>query len=232
MQYRYRTLALLLAIAAAPAFAERPMMVDDAGTLDKGGRKVEFGWSEDGRTSGVDGVFGFAPVDDLELEVGLDSLRDRTDPATKVKLAGTGFALKWVPLKAETGLSAGLKLEFGRVRSSDGINPTTTDRERSLNGLFTWGFATGQLVHFNVGRAWTKPAGATDATGVNTWGLGFDQPVGEKLSLLLETYGEQHSNPDRQVGLRWKVAEGLKLSIAGGRSNGRGYGNTGLAWEF
>ena len=37
-------LVSLFAFCSAPAFAERPMAVDDAGTLERGGAKLEFGW--------------------------------------------------------------------------------------------------------------------------------------------------------------------------------------------
>ena len=40
---RLTVLAGLLALAASPALAERPMAVDDAGTLERGGAKLEFG---------------------------------------------------------------------------------------------------------------------------------------------------------------------------------------------
>ncbi|MHB1358814.1 MAG: hypothetical protein ACYCWC_04450 [Rhodocyclaceae bacterium] len=66
----------------------------------------------------------------------------------------------------------------------------------------------------------------------NTWGVGFDQPLLENLRLTLETYGAEHSRPDKQVGLRWTIAEGVKLSGAVGRGNGRSFGNAGIAYEF
>lgn len=222
-------LGALLAAMAAPALAERPMAVDDAGTLDKGGAKVEFGWSKDDRTRGWDGAAGFAPIDNLELEIGLERVRDHaTDPSTR--MSGVGFAAKWVPLQAETGLSAGLKFELGRARIDDRVNPEATERVRSLLGLASWRFASGQAIHFNLGHEWTRADGTTE--GVNVWGLGFEQPLRENLQLTLETYGAERSRPDRQVGLRWEVADGLKLSVAAGQGNGRSIANAGIAWEF
>jgi hypothetical protein len=67
---------------------------------------------------------------------------------------------------------------------------------------------------------------------VNTWGVGFEQPLMENLQLTLETFGAEHSGPDKQAGLRWTVAEGVKLSVAAGRGNNRNIANAGLAWEF
>ncbi|MDI6747206.1 MAG: hypothetical protein QMD17_08680 [Rhodocyclaceae bacterium] len=135
-----------------------------------------------------------------------------------------------MPLKAEVGLSAGLKLEYGRVRINDRINPADTAHGRGLNGLASWSFASGQIMHFNVDREWLRVSGPNEAN--NSLGVGFDQPLLENLRLTLETYGAEHGRPDKQVGLRWTVAEGVKLSGAVGRGNGRGFGNAGIAREF
>jgi hypothetical protein len=218
-----------LVFAASPSYAERPMTVDDAGTLDKGGAKVEFGWSRDDKARGWDAAAGFAPIDNLELELSYERLRDH-DPDPTQKIRGTGFALKWVPLQEEVGLSAGLKLEIGRTRISDRLNPTETEHARSLNGLFTWGFASGQRIHANLGHEWVRMSGPNES--VNTWGIGFEQPLVENVQLGIETFGANHMGPDKQVGLRWEVAEGLKLSIAAGHGNSRSFGNAGVAWEF
>lgn len=212
-----------------PALAERPMAVDDAGTLDRGGAKLEFGWSKDHKERGWEGAAGYAPLDNLELELGFARAIDHdTDPNTRLR--GLGFAAKWVPLQSETGLSAGLKFEYGRTRMNDRINPSETEHARALLGLASWRFASGQIIHVNLGREWVKVDGPDDSA--NTWGIGFEQPISENLQLTLETYGADHIRPDKQVGLRWEVADGLKLSIAAGRGNGRNFGNAGIAWEF
>ena len=49
-------LASLFAFCSAPAFAERSMAVDDAGTLERGGAKLEFGWSRDDAVRGYEGA--------------------------------------------------------------------------------------------------------------------------------------------------------------------------------
>lgn len=65
------TVFALAAAVAMPAHAERPMNVDDASTLAKGGAKLEFGWSKDDSVRGFDAAAGYAPIDNLELEIGL-----------------------------------------------------------------------------------------------------------------------------------------------------------------
>ena len=85
-------------------------------------------------------------------------------------------------------------------------------------------------MHLNVGREFERADGATAAA--NTWGVGLDWPLAAQLALTLETYGDEHARPDRAIGLRYEVVEGLKLSGAIGRGNDRSFANLGVAWEF
>mgnify|MGYP006364324785 CR=1 FL=1 len=56
--------------------AERPMAVDDAGTLDRGGAKLDFGWSKDDQVRGLDAAAGYGPIDNVELELAFEMARD------------------------------------------------------------------------------------------------------------------------------------------------------------
>ena len=60
----------------------------------------------------------------------------------------------------------------------------------------------------------------------------MDFPITEQLDFAVEAFGEEHSGPDRQLGVRYEIADGLKLSAAAGRGNDRNIGNVGVAWEF
>ena len=192
-------LVSLFALHAMPVFAERPMAVDDAGTLERGGAKLEYGWSRDDAVRGYEGAAGFGPIDNVEVEVGFGRAKDRdADPDAKVRAVGA--AVKWVPLQSETGLSAGLKYEYGRERVS-GEDSTRVD---ALAGLATWAFEQGPRVHANLGREWAR-----DDEDVNFWGVGLDVPLTAQLDFVIETFGEEHSGPDRQVGLRYTIAEGV-----------------------
>ena len=128
-----------------------------------------------------------------------------------------------MPLQSETGLSAGLKYEYGRERVS-GEDSTRVD---ALAGQPTWAFEQGPRVHVNLGREWVR-----DDEDVNFWGVGLDLPLSEQLDFVVETFGAEHSGPDRQVGLRYTIAEGVKVSGAVGRGNDRNIANVGVAWEF
>lgn len=223
------TAALFAAFAAQPAMAERPMAVDDAGTLDRGGAKLDFGWSKDDRVRGWDAAAGYGPIDNVELELAFEIARDH-DTSPRTELSGVGFAAKWVPLQQETGLSAGLKAEIGRARADDQLGNKETARTSALTGLASWTFEAGQIIHLNLGHEWERIDGDTE--GLNVWGLGFDQPLSERVQLTLEVFGTEHGRPDKAVGLRWEIADGLKVSVAAGYGSSRSFANTGVAWEF
>lgn len=123
------TVAMLL-IHAPVAVAERPMAVDDAGTLPRGGAKLETGWSRDDDARAVEFAAGYAPVEHLEFELGYARSRDAAPSPDDLAYA-VGFALKWVPLQSDTGLSAGLKFAYERSRGD------VQERVQSLSGLLS-----------------------------------------------------------------------------------------------
>lgn len=228
-----RNLALAFAGSAwfvLPARAEPPLHVDDAGTLGKGGVKIEGAASRDGKTRGGELLFGFAPVEGVEIGLSVARAADRAlDPATR--LAGTGIGLKWVPLQNETGWSLGARLDYARTRADErATQERSSEREISLAGLATHRFDNGQVLHLNLGATRTK-ASATSET-VGTWGLGYEIPLAERLQLVAEVFGETRGGADKALGLRYEVLEGCKISGAIGRGNGRGFGQVGFAWEF
>ena len=219
---RLLALASMLATVSMPVLAERPMAVDDAGTLERGGAKVEFGWSRDDSLKGFEGAVGYGPIDNVEVELSFGRAKDR-DESPDVTVRGVGAAVKWVPLQQDAGLSAGLKYEYGRER----VTGEGTARANALAGLATWAFEAGPRVHLNLGREWVRGDGHTDF-----WGIGADFPLTGQLQFTIETFGEEHAGPDRQVGLRYEIFEGFKVSGAVGRGNDRNIANVGVAWEF
>lgn len=130
-----------------------------------------------------------------------------------------------MPLQSEVGLSAGLKYEYGNedVEGAKG-------HAQALIGLMTWAFQGGQLVHLNIGREFARAERDTEAE--NTWGVGLDWPLTDAFHATVESFGTQHGAPDRAVGLRYEIVEGLKVSGAVGRGNDRSFANLGVAWEF
>lgn len=223
------TVFALAAAVAMPAHAERPMNVDDASTLAKGGAKLEFGWSKDDSVRGFDAAAGYAPIDNLELEIGLAQARD-PDADPTIRARGVGVAAKWVPLQSEHGLSAGLKLEYGKAWAKASGFPEESAKAYAATGLASWTFGSGAALHLNLGREWADLDDGIEAA--NTWGIGVAYPVTASLAVAAEIFGLEDARPDRQIGVRYEIVDGVKVSAGVGRGSGRSFGSAGVAWEF
>jgi hypothetical protein len=129
-------------------------------------------------------------------------------------------------LGAHCGRSAGLKYEYAYEKIDAGASANAN----ALLGLVSWTFESGPVAHVNLGREWVRSGGENEHA--NLWGIGLDVPMTDAFHFTVETYGAQHAGPDRAIGLRYEIVEGLKLSGAVGRGNGRTFANAGVAWEF
>jgi hypothetical protein len=237
--FRFAPKKLAAAVAlltAAPVFAEGPMNTDDAGTLGVGGMKVEAVLSRDDKARGAELGFGYGPVENVELGLSFARETDRADdPSTRLR--GTGFGIKWVPIQNDTGWSLGVSFGYGHARVNERSAPDRfTEKEYSFAGLATYRLENGQVLHMNVGSTRVKVQADSDTPGesetLGNWSIGYEFPLMEKLQLTAEVFGEEHAGPDKAIGLRYEVAEGLKLYGSVGRGNDRGFGNLGIAWEF
>lgn len=229
-----RIAALALALCGLTltlqAQAEAPMHTDDAGTLTRGAMKLEGVFSRDDTTRGVDLIFGAGIAPHLEVALALGRARDSAyTPSTD--LTAQGLSLKWVPLQAEEGWSAGARLDVGRTRVHERATAERfTEREYAITALATHRFTNGQVLHFNAGHKTAKVLGERQRAA--TWAVGYEIPLHEQWQLTTEVFGEQRSRPDKAVGVRYAIAEGIKVSAAVGRGNGRTFGQVGFAWEF
>ena len=224
-------LGALIATLMIPgaALAERPMTVDDAGTLPLGGAKVELGWSKDDHVKGFEAAVGYGPIDNVEVELSVGRAKD-DDVSPDQTFEGIGAAVKWVPLQQETGPSVGLKFEWGREDASDDADLDETADAVAVIALFGWGLESGQTLHLNLSREWVEVDDETEAD--NGWGIGTAYPVTDELAVTAEVFGSLYHAPDKALGLRYEIIEGLKVSGAAGRGSGRSFANVGVAWEF
>ncbi len=208
-----------VALLCGVAFAEAPMVTDDAGTLDKGGKKIEGGFTKSGsqRTYGLSG--GFAPIDNVELGLGLQHTRDGSIPASGNAAA---FSAKWIPLKSGI-FSAGVKLDYVHAKSGGASANATT-----LTAIGSARLDSGYALHANLGRTNTSGGGGH----ANNWALGGEAPVAEKVQLTFDLYSSTGSDTGKQIGARWEMQKGLKLSAAFGRYNKDNTANAGFSWEF
>lgn len=85
--------ALFLSISSA--YAEAPLATDDAGTLDQGGLKIESVVGRDDETRGSELLFGFAPLDNVEIGFAVARESGR-DASAGSRQHGNGFAIKWI----------------------------------------------------------------------------------------------------------------------------------------
>jgi len=234
MQYLRITMSTLTAIGfvlgSDLARAEPPMQVDDAGTLGRGGMKLEGSLSRDDKQRAGDLVFGFSVIENVEIGLALARATDRADsPSTR--LAGVGIGIKWVPIQEREGWSLGVSLDHGRTRVDERATPAKfTERAYGLTGLATYRWDDGQAGHVNLGVSRIRAQGEGETVG--TWGLGYEYPLTDALKLTAELFGEEHARPAKALGLRYQVFEGFKLSGAIGRGDGRSFGQVGFAWEF
>lgn len=218
------------ACIATAALAEGPMATDDAGTLDVGGMKIEAVLGRDDKARSAELGFGFGLVENVEIGLGFARETDRTDDPS-AKLRGTGIGIKWIPIQNDTGWSLGLSFGYGKTRVNDRFNAEKfTEKEVAFSGLASYRLENGQVLHVNLGSTRVKAQGESDS--VRTWGVGYEFPLMDKLQLTVEAYGEEHAGPDKAIGLRYEILDGLKLYASVGRGNDRSFGNLGVAWEF
>lgn len=210
--------------------AEGPMATDDAGTMDRGGLKVEGVWSRDDTVRGGEWVFGFAPVGNLEIGLTASRATDHNpDPSTRFRASGISF--KWVPIQNETGWSLGASFGHGRTEVDERSTPDLfIEKEYAVSGLATYRFGNGQVLHTNLGSTCIKAQGTSASVG--TWGIGYEYPIAAGLQLTAEAFGSEHARPDKAVGLRYEAFDGFKILGAVGRGSDRGFGQVGFAWEF
>jgi hypothetical protein len=212
---------MLLGLAAClPAWAEGPMLNDDAGTLGPGKFKIEGVWNKlkDSTTKTL--LFGYGPVQTLEVDVGGERLSDSSVP---LKVEGQFISLKWVPY-SQGEVTAGGRLDYERAKSGGVVANTTT-----LIGLLTWRSQAGTVLHFNAGRA--KP---NTGSASNFYGAGAELPLAAQAQLTFDYARDSATTTNvKQFGVRWEVAPGLKLFGASARAGGSSSDTTlGFAWEF
>jgi hypothetical protein len=220
---RVVVLFLTAVIIGSSARAERPMIVDDASTLEYRSAKIELGWARESTLSTFTGGFGYGFLDSVEADISFGRSRNGgIEPHESASLAGA--EIKWIPLVGEGGLSTGLKYVYGRVDRTSGLDT------HGMLALASWTFEAGPVASVNLGRSWSHVD--ADYRGSNFWGIGLDWPLADALHVTAEVFGTQHFGPDKALGIRFEIVEGLKLSGAIGMGNDRNFANAGLCWEF
>jgi len=215
---------------AAPAIAAPPMSVNDAGTLAQGDMQVEAALTYDHGEPGAGLVFGFSPIRHLEISV--SRVRNAHGPGDPTPMAqGSGITFKWVPIQQDTGWSLGASFTYDSMRVHERAEDTRfAEKSYAWLGLASYRRENAHVLHLNLGSTRTESQGTHNRLG--NWGIGYELPLRHNLQLTLETYGEERAKPDKAIGLRYQLAEGLRLSGAIGQGNDRSFGQIGFVREF
>jgi hypothetical protein len=214
MQIQARTLLFpLVLLLAAPAYAGRPLTVDDADVNDAGAGHVEAWYArQPGRAHTWTVSPAYAPIEGLELGGAVS--RDTTAHAT------TGAVqAKWrITPTMESGCNVGAVLGVARTRGAGGNTPY-------LNGLATCNSSWG-ATHFNLGGV-REPGSPT----LGTWGIAQEHEFGS-ITAHVEAFGQRLSKPTFQVGARIEVAKSLQIDGTVGRTSGETLFSLGLKRSF
>ena len=214
-------------LMATAVYAESPMFTDDAGTMAPGQQKLEFVWQKDAHTHQPVLAWGISPLENLEL--GLSTGRG-TDSTTTDKVLAHTVSVKWVPLQAAQSWSAGLRWDWIYETTQSPGQPDALVHGYALTALASYRQSEGGTWHLNWGKNYRTLVTGTQNASI--WALGYDHPLGEKLTVTAEIHSQTAQSPDKALGLRYEIREGLKLSGALGRGNERQFGQLGLAWEY
>lgn len=201
------------------------MYTDDAGTLAPGQQKLEFVWQKDGEVHQPSVAWGISPIE--HLEIGLSGAYSRKAADTNAQHI-QAISLKWVPWQADQGWSGGIRLDVSRSRPQVPSPIDTNDQGGTLLATFRWD--NGKVLHLNVGRNFSRSD--TETAHTRLWAIGFEHPLGDALIATAEIHGESTLRPDKALGLRYTLREGLKISGAFARGNDRSFAQLGAAWEY
>ncbi|HWU85445.1 MAG TPA: hypothetical protein VN028_08915 [Rhodocyclaceae bacterium] len=209
---RIALLAVVLLTVAAAANAARPMVTDDARIVDPHSCQLET-WVKADRSSEAYWAVPACNIGgNFEFALGAARTDDASGTRTSdVQIQGKTLFKTLQPNGWAWGLAAG---SIGHP-----------DRGDALHGdLYAYVPATFSfhddrlLLHTNLGWLRTRDDGRNAAT----WGVGGEAELSARTWLIAESYGDDHSNPYYQLGLRhWLITNRVQLDATyGNRSDG------------
>jgi len=210
---RARTVVLSALLATGPVHAARPLVTDDARTVDAHACQVE-SWIRDNRGSKE---YWALPACNFtgNLELTLGGAKTR-DPA--------GTETTDVLLQAKT-LFKPLETNGYGIGFAAGYNARPADNpERKLLGnpyfYVPISFSLKDdlfVLHTNLGARHARDQGRT----LGTWGIGSETKLSDRVFIIAETYGETRGNPSYQIGVRyWIVPNHMQIDTTYGNRFG------------
>ena len=193
MQTRYLLpIALVAALATVQAHAGRPLSTEDASVLEEKRCQLE-SWIDRSRDATAGWLvpacnFGAG----IEWQAGF--ARAREDGSARFSEAYV--QAKRVFIEPEAGRT-GVALVVGTVR-----RPQNEVRRGWQNPyvLVPFTHPLGEAaIHANVG--WSRDA--ESRRNLTLWGVAFEAPMGERVAVVAEAFGENRERPFVRAGFRW-----------------------------
>lgn len=235
-------------VAASVAVAGRPLVISDAGAVDKGVFQLEAGgnyFADSSDTSG-DGslTLSYGLVSNLEVGIGIGCqwFHEHGDDTDEC-LTDLGLGAKWMFASQDRCL-------LDHALAVAVVIPTA-DEDKGLGSgevdlAITW-IGTRQITepwaaNVNVGYTWTGDPDDEDRSDLLLYGVSTTYAITEKLEPVLEVFAETPTNADGEWktsvfingGLRWLVSDVLTLDTAVGTTlSGAGpnvFATVGLTW--
>ena len=204
--------ACALALLCTPAWAGRPLSVDDANVDDKGTGHVEAWFARGaGNTNGFNVVPAYSPWEVVEFSAPLS--RDRTSAITSIG------ALVRVRVSEPQNSGCNFLVALGEQHMNPGGNrPYAYSAATCRKNEFA--------LHANLGAV--KPSGASS---FGTWGIGAERDHGDLVGHV-EAFGREHAKPTFQVGARKDVGKGFQIDGTVGRTDGDTIFSLGVKFSF
>lgn len=209
------TTATVLGLAT-PAYAGRPLSVDDAGLNEAGNGHIEVWWeAARGQRGTTYAAPAYAPIEGLELAAVL--ARDANEGNT---LQGLQAKWQWSPSQNQ-GCNAASSVGVLHRQGSPG-------NTLALNAIGSCAADWGQ-VHANLGAQ--RAPSAPGASWQPTWGLALEKAWGT-VTAHIEAFGERHNAPTFQTGARWELAPQWQIDGTVGRQSGHTLLSVGFKRSF
>lgn len=206
--------AFVALVSSVPAFAGRPLTVDDANTNEKGAGHVEI-WTA--RTAGKTDTFNiapaYAPYEGFEISAVIARERKSSSNASAIQA-------KYVITKSdENGCNVGVVGGAARDSGSD-------ERSTYVNGIMTCNGKDVGSLHVNVGGV--KP---NKGASIRTWGAAIEREMGA-VTPHLEWFGAQGDKPTVQAGMRSELVKSVQIDGTVGRTNNENVYSVGMKLQF
>ena len=222
-----RMMAVVVCVGlAGPAWAGRPLAVDDADPVDPGLLETEWGaaYGEDGGDQACEAAVGltYGVRPDWEIGLGFGGVRAEADGATESGAADTVLAAKWRYAGADGAFRQALvpSVKVPTADEDKGLGSGEPDYDLTWIGSLSVGEAVG--LHLNAGYTCIGEPSGESLGDIVHGGVAADWQTGESVQWVAEVYAEdeQVSGADTLVaftaGLRWTPRANLTLDVAGG----------------